>query len=409
MLVPLVSVHILLTTRLTADPSPTPSPTASPSPTPSLGGVADSLLAPFSSAITPTSKIDCNPDDVSVCGLVVKVTGNKTLGQILDVVLGTPLRLLLIIILGVLVRRALHRLIHRLAERIATGPAGGEPRAQRRPGSRRGRIPGRRTGTLETVPVIGPVAPASPLLATRRQARARTLASVLRSVTTALIAVVVTLMVLQELDFSVGPLLASAGVVGVALGLGAQSLVRDIVAGIFMIVEDQYGVGDVVDVGPASGSVEAVGLRVTRLRDVNGTVWYVRNGEIMRVGNQSQGWSRAVLDISIGYGEEIDRVEAVLLDTAQGLRADPQFSPLILDDPEVWGVEELTSDGVVIRLVARTQPMQQWVVARELRRRIKQQFDAEGIEMRTVPTTVVINGDDAPDPHHADDADALEQ
>jgi small conductance mechanosensitive channel len=257
--------------------------------------------------------------------------------------------------------------------------------------------------------VTGPAAGTSPLLTTRRQARARTLASVLRSVTTALITVIATLMVLQELDFSVAPLLASAGVVGVALGLGAQSLVRDVVAGMFMIVEDQYGVGDVVDVGSASGSVEAVGLRVTRLRDVNGTVWYVRNGEIMRVGNQSQGWSRAVLDVHVGYNEDIDRVEDVLLDTAQQVRVEPKFSAFILDDPEVWGVEELTSDAVVMRLVVTTLPTQQSTVARELRRRIKQRFDAEGIEMRTTPTTVLINEDDEPDPHHADDADSLEQ
>jgi moderate conductance mechanosensitive channel len=393
----------LLAPLVSAIPSP------SPSPSPSLTGAADSAIQATKNVLTgSTGKIDCNPDDLSVCGLVVKVTGHKELGQILAVVLGTPLRLFLIIVLGVLIRRALHRLIHRLAERIANGPPAGNGGSESRTGLS-GRL-GRRSRQASIAPVTGPAAGTSPLLTTRRQARARTLASVLRSVTTALIAVIVTLMVLQELEFSVGPLLASAGVVGVALGLGAQSLVRDVVAGMFMIIEDQYGVGDVIDVGSASGSVEAVGLRVTRLRDVNGTVWYVRNGEIMRVGNQSQGWSRTVLDISIGYEEDIDRVEQVLLDTAQQLREEPKFGPFILDDPEVWGVEELTSEFTVIRLVVRTQPMQQWAVGRELRRRIKQRFDADGIEMRSAARTMLISEDDEEaDPHHTDDADAIEQ
>jgi moderate conductance mechanosensitive channel len=220
--------------------------------------------------------------------------------------------------------------------------------------------------------------------------------------------VIVILMVLQELDFSVAPLLAGASVFGVALGFGAQSLVRDVVSGMFMIVEDQYGVGDVVDVGAASGSVEAVGLRITRLRDVNGTVWYIRNGEILRVGNQSQGWARAVLDVNIGYTEDIDHAEEVLLETAQQLRTDERFAAFIIGEPEVWGVEALTVDGVVMRVVVKTQPLQQWVVARELRRRIKGRLDEEGIEMRTMPRTVFVNGDDEePEPRREEDDDTL--
>ena len=167
-----------------------------------------------------------------------------------------------------------------------------------------------------------------------------------------------------------------------------------------------------VDVGAASGSVEAVGLRITRLRDVNGTVWYVRNGEILRVGNQSQGWARAVLDVSIGYTEDIDHAEEVLLETARQLRADERFAALVIDEPEVWGVEALTTDGVVMRVVVKTQPMQQWVVARELRRRIKMRLDAEGIEMRTMPRTVIVNEDDedpSPPRPSTEDADSLEQ
>ena len=376
----------------TTTPTPTPAPTSSGA----ISGIADALNNSLD-GISAQSAASCQESDISVCGLVVRFTGQKELGQILEVVLGTPLRLLLIIGVGVLVRRALHRVIDRLSERIATGAANATPS--------RTAATGTGTGGTES----NDSAP-TPLLTTRRQARSRTLAQVLRSITTIAITVIVVLMVLQELSFSVAPLLSIAGVFGVALGFGAQSLVRDVVSGMFMIVEDQYGVGDVVDVGAASGSVEAVGLRITRLRDVNGTVWYVRNGEILRVGNQSQGWARAVLDVNIGYTEDIDHAEEVLLETAQQLRADERFAAFVIDEPEVWGVEALTTDGVVMRVVVKTQPLQQWVVARELRRRIKQRLDAEGIEMRTMPRTVVINEDeeDEPRPSPAARADDLE-
>jgi len=376
----------------TTTPTPTPAPTSSGA----ISGIADALNNSLD-GISAQSAAACQESDISVCGLVVRFTGQKELGQILEVVLGTPLRLLLIIGVGVLVRRALHRVIDRLSERIATGAANATPS--------RTAATGTGTGGTES----NDSAP-TPLLTTRRQARSRTLAQVLRSITTIAITVIVVLMVLQELSFSVAPLLSIAGVFGVALGFGAQSLVRDVVSGMFMIVEDQYGVGDVVDVGAASGSVEAVGLRITRLRDVNGTVWYVRNGEILRVGNQSQGWARAVLDVNIGYTEDIDHAEEVLLETAQQLRADERFAAFVIDEPEVWGVEALTTDGVVMRVVVKTQPLQQWVVARELRRRIKQRLDAEGIEMRTMPRTVVINEDeeDEPRPSPAARADDLD-
>ena len=174
---------------------------------------------------------------------------------------------------------------------------------------------------------------------------------------------------------------ASAGVVGLAIGFGAQSLVKDFLAGIAMMLEDQYGVGDSVDVGEASGTVEAVGLRVTRLRDVEGTVWYVRNGEILRVGNQSQNWARTVLDISVGYHENLARVRTILKDVAHQLWEDPAFRPVIIEEPEVWGVQSLSPEAVVVRVTLKTAPLEQWRVAREMRERIKDRFDSEGIAM----------------------------
>jgi moderate conductance mechanosensitive channel len=379
-LAPLLA-HPFVTRLASASPSPSPTGPGTPSPAPSVTSAADRVI----NSVLQTDSA-CTKDQLTVCGLVLRWTGHRGLGQTLEVVLGVPLRLLVIIAFGILIRRALHRVIDRLAERIANPPADGDHGSN-----------GARNGNGQ--PRV------SSMLTTRRQARARTLASVLSSATTALILIVVSLMALQELSLPITPLLASASVVGVALGLGAQSLVRDIVSGMFMIAEDQYGVGDVIDVGQASGSVESVGLRITRLRDVNGTVWYVRNGEIMRVGNQSQGWARAVLDVHIGLGEDLDRAEQVLQQTASDLRSDQEFGSYVLDEPEVWGVESLTTEGVLMRVVVKTQPLQQWTVARELRRRIKLRFDEDGIEMQSSPQPVLPE----PEPARRPDAtDAIE-
>jgi small-conductance mechanosensitive channel len=289
-----------------------------------------------------------------------------------DVFLGTPLAIVGIIIGGIVARFILHRVIDKTTEGLVSGRAG------------IGRLEERLPSAL---------VPSSPVLSARREQRARTIASVLKSLTTAAIGTIVGLMVLDQLGVATGPLLASAGIVGIAVGFGAQALVRDIISGIFMLLEDQYGVGDVVDLGDASGVVEAVGLRVTRVRDVDGTVWYIRNGQVLRVGNKSQGWARAVLDVGVAYGENLARVEDLLLDVARGLQADATFGPLVLEEPEMWGVESVTADGVVLRLVVKTEPLQQWTVARELRRRIKDRLDAEGVHVAHPQSAVWVAGD----------------
>ena len=185
----------------------------------------------------------------------------------------------------------------------------------------------------------------------------------------------------DEIGVNVAPIIASAGILGLALGFGAQSLVSDFLSGIFMIFEDQYGVGDEVDLGEAVGTVEAVSLRVTRLRDVNGTVWYVRNGEVLRVGNMSQNWARTVLDIVVGYQEDLTEVTRVLKDVAHDVWDDEDFRGIVLEEPSVWGVQDLGADGVTVRVALKTAPSQQWAVAREMRARIKKRFDIEGIEI----------------------------
>jgi small conductance mechanosensitive channel len=169
--------------------------------------------------------------------------------------------------------------------------------------------------------------------------------------------------------------------VGIAFGFGAQNLVKDFISGIFMLLEDQYGVGDVIDMGEASGTVEGVGLRVTRLRAVDGTVWYVRNGEVVRVGNSSHGWARTVLDVPVAYGEDSERARALIETVARELAADPEWSEHVLEDPEVWGIEEVTAAAFVFRLVVKTEPLQQWAIARELRERIMRTFEAEGVQI----------------------------
>ncbi len=205
-----------------------------------------------------------------------------------------------------------------------------------------------------------------PLHMARYAARTATMGSLLRSLTNAAIAVLAVLTILATLGVPLTPLLASAGVGGVALGFGAQSLVKDYLSGIFMIVEDQYGVGDLVDLGEATGTVEDVGLRVTRLRDGNGQVWYLRNGEITRVGNQSQGWSTAIVDIPVDSTEDSARVMEILGRVAAEVYADPDVAKLLLEEPRVVGIQSVEAGRMTIRIVAKTQPNQQANVQRAI-------------------------------------------
>jgi moderate conductance mechanosensitive channel len=230
----------------------------------------------------------------------------------------------------------------------------------------------------------------SPLGAARRVQRAETMGSVLRSVSGFVIGALVVVIILGILHVDVGPLLASAGVVGVALGFGAQTLVKDFLAGISMLAEDQYGVGDVVDLGEATGVVEGVGLRVTQVRSMDGTLWYVRNGEILRVGNMTQGWSRAVVEVRVPAEDDVPRVRALLLDAAAEVQADEDLGAAVLEDPEVAGIEDLTADGVMLRLLVKTAPSKQWEIARELRARIRVRLAAEGINLAAPRHEVIV-------------------
>jgi len=212
------------------------------------------------------------------------------------------------------------------------------------------------------------------------------LATVLRSVASFVIWLTAAFMVLGELGIELGPLLAGAGIVGVAIGFGSQSLVRDFLSGIFILVEDQFGVGDTVDLGEAVGVVEVVSLRTTRLRSVDGTVWHVPNGEIRRVGNKSQHWSRALLDIQVAYDTNIEAARETIKAAADHVWQEQPET--ILEEPELWGVENLGAHGIDIRLVVKTQPSKQWEVSRLIRERIKLAFDETGIEIPFPQQTV---------------------
>lgn len=368
--------------------------TPTPAPTPSASAAARALeqaLARLEGTTPPTGQL-CLSGDGSACGLLREWGLSQAWARAV-VAYGAPLlHMLLVVAVGLALRWLLQRAISGLVERIATG----ESRPGRNPGRapRKGLTavlatvlstaqaddgpdgPGGTTGLAgdETAPPVGTVA------WERRAQRARTIGSVLSSLTTGVIGVTVVLAVLGEIGIDLAPLLAGAGVVGVAVGFGAQTLVKDFLSGIFLIAEDQYGVGDVIDLGAGtSGTVEAVGLRVTRLRSVDGTVWYVRNGDVVRVGNRAQGWARAVLDTEVGWGEDVERVQALLAGVGEAFAADPAWREEVLEPPEVWGVESLSTDTVVVRLVVKTAPLQQWRVSRELRRRIKVCFDEAGI------------------------------
>jgi len=220
----------------------------------------------------------------------------------------------------------------------------------------------------------------------RAEQRIEAIASVLRSILSFVIFGIATFMVLGELGIDLGPLIAGAGVIGVAIGFGSQALVRDFLSGMFILVEDQFGVGDIVDLdGTTQGTVEAVSLRTTRLRAVDGTVWHVPNGEIRRVGNTSQHWSRSLVDVDVAYDTDLDQAQDVIKAAADTLWARDKG---ILEEPEVWGVQELGQHAVKIRLVVKTTPSEQYRIGRELRRRIKDAFDAAGIEIPFPQQTV---------------------
>jgi moderate conductance mechanosensitive channel len=235
------------------------------------------------------------------------------------------------------------------------------------------------------------LATTDPLPSLRHSQRADAIGAVLRNLASVVIWLLAGVLLLQVLGVRLGPLLAGASVVGLAIGVGAQQIVRDFLAGIAMLIEDQYGTGDVIDVGQATGEVERVGLRTTRLRAVDGTVWHVRNGEIERLGNKSRDWARVLLDVEVARGADLELAERAVERAAKQLQDDERWRPLLLEEPQVWGVEGLSPASVTIRLAVRTRPTRRDDVARELRARIDEAIEHAGIPL-PAPTEGLVAG-----------------
>ena len=295
-------------------------------------------------------------------------TDSEDWASVASWVVDKPFRILLLWIGAWVLSRVVRRLIRRFSDKLVGSVGSGRLKRAR------DRAPNILISTQ--VPSV------------RSAARAETISGVLKSVSSGVIYVFALVYTLDVLGLNLGPLIAGAGVVGVALGFGAQSLVRDFLAGTFILLEDQYGVGDQVDLGDAIGTVEALNLRTTRLRDVNGTVWHVPNGEILRVGNQSQQWARAVLDIIVAHGTDVEAALKIMKDVADEVAARPDMAHDVLEEAEIWGVEALTQMGITLRLVIKTLPGSQWKVMRALRQEIRAALVRNGIQL-SAPAGVI--------------------
>jgi small-conductance mechanosensitive channel len=324
-----------------------------------------SVLFAQDAALSEEAQQACNQG--AVCQFFLDMTGNRFLSQLLGVLVPDILRTIAIFFVAWLIVRFVRKAIRRIVRDMVE-------RDQHRSGKRR--LPLAATQSMDPA---------------RAAMRTETLGNVLRSLASLIIwtaAVFVAVGSLRTVNIDLGPLIAGAGIVGVALGFGSQSLVKDFLSGIFMLLEDQYGVGDIVNVGEATGVVEGITLRTTRLRDVEGVLWHVPNGEITRVGNLSQQWSRSLLDIPVAYSTDLSQAIDVIKRTADGLWKDREWRGLVLEEPDVWGVESFADSSILIRLVLKVVPAQQWAVSRELRIRLKAAFDDAGIEIPFPQTTV---------------------
>lgn len=283
--------------------------------------------------------------------------------------LGHPLKIALIIVIAVLIAVILRIAIRRFARSIAND-------ADHRLKS---------GGKSRSVEIFGQ----DPTARERRAQRARTVGSLLRNVTSIVVGIIAAAMVLSELGVDLAPILASAGIVGIALGFGAQALVKDYLSGIFMVIEDQYGIGDFIDVGECQGTVEEVGLRITRLRDSDGTLWHVRNGEILRVGNSSQGWSVAVLDLAFPYDADDATIDQVIADTNTRLAAIPELTKHTIDKPTTVGIQDVTGEAVTVRVTINTKPSETGAVSGWYRNEFRHQLSRRGLAVPLAQATLV--------------------
>ncbi len=335
------------------------------------------MLALAATPRLPETLDDACGDDASfICERVYDMTdGNEDLTEVVDWMLHRPLTILIILAAAWAATRLARRYVRRVVRRLVAPD---------------------RTATARRLQQIGIARPETiigdePDL--RRSSRSTSIANVVSSTVTVLIWSIATILIIGELGFNLGPFIAGAGVAGVALGFGAQSLVKDCIAGLFTLVEDQYGIGDIVDLGEAIGEVEEVTLRITVLRGLDGTVWHVPNGEIRRVGNKSQLWSVALVDVDVAYDSDLDETRELMLSTTREVCESEGWMAEVLGEPTVLGVEALGADGITMRMIVKTTPGSQWALQRQLREALKSSFDAAGIEIPFPQRTVWVRGD----------------
>ncbi len=318
----------------------------------------------------------CGKDPGWICERVFETTDSERWSKVAEWVVAKPLTVIVTVIVAALVARIGRWLVSRSMNRLLASQDGG--RGHRHESELR-----RRTSRMIL---------SSGDSSQRAQARYETLTAVFRSIVTAIVWMVALVVILDTFGISLGPLLATAGIAGIALGFGTQTMVRDFITGFFIVAEDQFGVGDTIDLGGgAKGVVERVTLRSTHLRDPEGTVWHVANGQITRVANKSQEWARALIDVVLPYEADIEVVSGVMQEVADSMQADAEWAPRILERAEIWGIQEFDADGVHVRMVIKTEPAAQFGVLRELRGRLKTTFDARGIAFAYAePTDVML-------------------
>ncbi len=288
---------------------------------------------------------------------------------------GRPVWIALIIVIAVIVRFILQFLIRRLVNRVISGAK-------------------KRAGVEDTTLIA-----ASPLAAMRVVQRTRALGGVLSSIVTTVVVIVAVISIISvAAPQAAGAFSLITAALGAGLGFGAQNIVKDVLNGLFMVAEDQLGVGDVVDTGFATGVVEQVGIRITQVRDVNGTLWYVRNGEILRVGNMSQGWARVIIDLAVPYDSDVEGVQEKLLQAATAFAGESKWKRLILEKPELWGIESVSAEAIVIRLVVKTRSGVKDQVARALRARLKVAIDELGVQLPPLNSIALRPGPSGPLP-----------
>ncbi len=335
----------------------------------------------------PTGITDaCGPAPSAICKWVWNATENDAMAETARWFVERPLKIILILLVSMVINRVVRRGIDRMVSRLIETREKEQEVAEVESNKMLAVMGNRARRKLQRLAEQGD----------RSRQRALTLGAVLRGISTGVIYLLGVMIALGELGIDLGPLIAGAGIIGLAVGFGAQDLVANFIADIFVIIEDQYGVGDWIDVGPASGTVEQVTLRTTVLRDSHGTVWVIPNGEIHRVGNSSQLWAKTVLDLDVAYDTDIDLAATVIKQTADELWEEQLEAATIIEEPVISGLQSFGADAITIRLSVKTEPGEQWATGRILRARMKKAFDAHNIEIPFPQRTVWMHTADEP-------------